>query len=159
MKEAIIVDLNGDMIDVTLVADNVTGVFPCYNSRDSQVQEVEGTEGSQESVSEAASYIIAIPVPVGLHKPKFDFTVWELYNKPLELGINSNDRPKTEGHEKMIYKPCAENLWVEGYQPEKMYGIGDRSIQPLREEKIETLATKLKRKQQRLVSICKRLWE
>ncbi|PUA40763.1 hypothetical protein C8Z91_02740 [Paenibacillus elgii] len=69
MKEALIVDLNGFITDVTLVDDNVSGIFPFYRELLAR-----GTEEQPQKAVELIGYTIAIPVPEGLHLPKWDFT-------------------------------------------------------------------------------------
>ncbi|MBU7318622.1 hypothetical protein [Paenibacillus oleatilyticus] len=136
MKEAIVVDLNGFMTEVTLVADDVTGVFPMFKPH----QITESTEELQQSSPEIIGYIIAIAVPSGLYKPKFDFNAWELYNKLLD--------PEMDGKNRNSIYPQELNLWVEGRT---------HSIQSAATEKNLTFTEKMKNKHQQLVSIYKRL--
>ncbi|NHN29438.1 hypothetical protein [Paenibacillus agricola] len=65
MKEAIVIDLDGFMTDVTLVADEVTGVFPIYAI-------AEPNEEGQAVEPVLVGYRIAIRPPEGLYKLKFD---------------------------------------------------------------------------------------
>lgn len=65
MKQATIIDLNGHVVDVTLVEDNVIGVFPIYVTPSPNVEGVIG-----EAV--LTGYQIAIKPPDGLYKPTFD---------------------------------------------------------------------------------------
>lgn len=64
MKEAIIIDLNGFYVEPTLVANSVTGVFP--------IEEYVVPEGGDEPTKVTTGYTVAIDVPGGLYKPKFD---------------------------------------------------------------------------------------
>jgi hypothetical protein len=66
MKLAIIVDLNGDDVGVVEVDDTVTGVFPIYETPESE----EDTEHPEPII---VGYRIAIKPPEGLYKFKFDF--------------------------------------------------------------------------------------
>ncbi|GLI08091.1 hypothetical protein YDYSG_41210 [Paenibacillus tyrfis] len=147
MKEAIIVDADGYMTEVTLVADDVTGVFPMFKPH----QITESTEELQQPSPEITGYIIAIAVPSGLYKPKFDFNAWELYNKLLDPEIYSKNR-------NIIYKNLQElNLWIEGLTSEEPNSVRTHSIQSAATEKNLTFTEKMKNKHQQLVSIYKRL--
>ncbi|MCY9593716.1 hypothetical protein PC41400_21560 [Paenibacillus chitinolyticus] len=66
MKEAIITDALGVFQETTLVADDVTGVFPIYGSPE---------EDNEEEVPESVitGYQIAVSIPPGLFTPKWDF--------------------------------------------------------------------------------------
>lgn len=135
MKEAIIVDLNGLFIEPTLVTDDVTGVFPIYEPK---------LEGNAEEVPqlspEIIGYTVAIAVPTGLSKPKFDFKAWELYKKQLEGKVGGINKPLQE-----------VKLWIEGQAEE--FDM-QRSTG---EEKNITFAEKMKNWKHRLVSIYRRL--
>jgi beta-phosphoglucomutase-like phosphatase (HAD superfamily) len=65
MKEAIIVDLDGCMTDVTLVEDVVTGIFPIYSTL-----ELDDEGESVESV--IIGYRVATRPQEGLYKLWFD---------------------------------------------------------------------------------------
>ncbi|KZE80301.1 hypothetical protein AV654_12365 [Paenibacillus elgii] len=69
MKEAINIDISGFYVEPTLVADDVIGVFPLYRELLAR-----GTEEQPQKAVELIGYTIAIPVPEGLHLPKWDFT-------------------------------------------------------------------------------------
>ncbi|MEC0212632.1 hypothetical protein ABEX47_13010 [Paenibacillus ehimensis] len=153
MKEAIIVDVDGYMTDVTLVADNVTGVFPYYYQPKPSVRVKEDIEGSRQPISEIIGYVIAVPVSAGLYRPRFDFSAWEKLSKSE---LNGNGEPG-----RINFKKSPEdNLWVEGLTSEEIDIIHNHSKRPSKEEKqeLETLGDKLKRRQQYFVSLCKRLW-
>ncbi|MFB0844633.1 DUF4376 domain-containing protein [Paenibacillus oleatilyticus] len=68
MKEALIVDLNGFITDVTLVDDHISGIFPLYRELPAR-----GTEEQPQKAVELIGYTVAVPVPEGLHLPKWDF--------------------------------------------------------------------------------------
>ncbi|MBU7316234.1 DUF4376 domain-containing protein [Paenibacillus oleatilyticus] len=65
MKEAIIVDQLGIYKEPTLVADDETGVSSIITYKDSE-------GGKQTAIVQG--HIVAVPVPEGLHLPKWDFT-------------------------------------------------------------------------------------
>ncbi|NEN84351.1 hypothetical protein [Paenibacillus elgii] len=147
MKEAIVVDLDGFLTDVTLVTDDVIGVFPMFKPH----RITESAEKLQQSSPEIIGYIIAIAVPSGLYKPKFDFNAWELYNKLSKPEIGGKNRNR-------IYKKPQElNLWIEGLTSEEPNSVRTHSIQSAATEKNLTFTEKMKNKHQQLVSIYKRL--
>ncbi|WP_088833928.1 hypothetical protein [Paenibacillus tyrfis] len=156
MKEAIIVDLNGLFVEPTLVTDDVTGVFPMYKPN----PKADGAEDVTQLSQEIVGYTVAIAVPSGLCRPKFDFNAWELYNKLLYLEINGNDKLVTDQdkNRNSIYKKPQElNLWIEGLTSEEPSSVRTYSIQPAATEKNLTFTEKMKNKHQQLVSIYKRL--
>lgn len=89
MKEAIITDLHGYMRDVTLVADAVSGVFPIYERPAEEVAEQEknggiSTKATGELESNLIGYTVAVPVPPGLYKPRFDIEAWKVATEQAE---------------------------------------------------------------------------
>ncbi|CAH0122416.1 hypothetical protein PAE9249_04966 [Paenibacillus sp. CECT 9249] len=89
MKEAIITDLHGYMTDVTLVADAVSGVFPIYDGPVEEVAEQEknggkSPEGPEEVDPSHIGYTVAVPVPPGLYKPRFDIEAWKAAGQTAE---------------------------------------------------------------------------
>jgi hypothetical protein len=65
MKEALITNVDGLMIDVTLVEDTVTGVLPIH-------EYVEDKLNPNELTDVLVGYQIAVNVPEGLYLPKWD---------------------------------------------------------------------------------------
>ncbi|MCG7410136.1 hypothetical protein MH117_22230 [Paenibacillus sp. ACRRX] len=67
MKEAIKVNIDGFYVEPTLVTDSVTGVFP-----------VMGSEAASSEQQMLTGHIVAVEVPAGLYKPRWDFklAVW-----------------------------------------------------------------------------------
>ncbi|MCP3773668.1 hypothetical protein NLX71_10135 [Paenibacillus sp. MZ04-78.2] len=152
MKEAVIVDLNGFMKDVTLVTDDVTGVFPLFKPH----QITESTEELQQSSPEIIGYIIAIAVPAGLYKPKFDFNAWELYDKPRGPEMVDHGESMKDGN--IVYKKLQEvKLWIEGKSEDEQDMMWDLSNQSLAEEKNNASSGEMKKKKWKLASIYKRL--
>ncbi|MBU5445194.1 XkdW family protein [Paenibacillus sp. MSJ-34] len=92
MKEAIITDLQGYMTDVTLVADAVSGVFPIYERPAEEVVETDRTEDARPEPAETQAepgpvligYTVAVPVPLGLYKPRFDIEAWKVAEQTAE---------------------------------------------------------------------------
>ncbi|WP_028547048.1 hypothetical protein [Paenibacillus taiwanensis] len=62
MKEAIQINLDGFYVEPTLVADSVTGVFPIMGSE---------VESAEQQV--LIGHTVAVEVPPGLYKPRWDF--------------------------------------------------------------------------------------
>ncbi|GMX63211.1 hypothetical protein Elgi_00590 [Paenibacillus elgii] len=153
MKEAIVVDLNGFLTDVTLVTDDVTGVFPMFKPH----RITESTEELQQSSPEIIGYIIAIAVPSGLYKPKFDFNAWELYNKLSKSEIDGKDNLLTdEDGDSIFEKPKELNLWIEGESVGEADITYIQSKQSIGKEQFKSLTEKMKNKQQQLISGYKR---
>ncbi|WP_240418233.1 hypothetical protein [Paenibacillus periandrae] len=71
MKEAIIINLDGYMTDVTLVDDNETGVFPLYKLPDSN-EEGEAEKPSEPIAPVVVGHRVSIRPPEGLYKPQFN---------------------------------------------------------------------------------------
>lgn len=83
MKAVPRVDLNGLYTDVTLVDDAFYGVVPFY--ADPPEPELppetddpaEDEQLEEETEPEIAGYIVGVPVPPGLYRPRFDLAAWE----------------------------------------------------------------------------------
>jgi hypothetical protein len=71
MKEALIVDLDGFIIDVELVPQDTYGVTNLFETL--ELHEPEEGEGASDPELALVGYRVAIPVPPGLYKPRFDF--------------------------------------------------------------------------------------
>lgn len=102
MKEAITTDINGFYKDVTLVADEVTGVFPIYE----RVGEWDYTaEGEPVEPPELlVGYQVTIKPQEGLHKLKFDI-VTETWGEGLtqtELDAIHAYIPPETSEQKMV---------------------------------------------------------
>ncbi|WP_248930148.1 hypothetical protein [Paenibacillus hamazuiensis] len=99
MKEAIIVDKDGFYLEPTLVDDHVSGVFPLSELSGSR----DYTTGSQidTSLEIFEAYQVAISVPPGLYKPRFDFEAgeWTEGLSPEEIDtLRSKSQPQTIEH-------------------------------------------------------------
>ncbi|GAA4865083.1 hypothetical protein GCM10023310_50730 [Paenibacillus vulneris] len=129
-KEAIIVDINGYFKDVTLVAADVTGVFPIYKQPElvNSVDDHTAGELTEQSDLEVIGYTVAISVPVGLYKPRFDLVAWE----------QSKQSTGTEGdgESKLIQ---TLTFWVEGITPEELAAIRNQQPSETDTEKITRL--------------------
>ncbi|MFH5185711.1 hypothetical protein ACHHV8_25395 [Paenibacillus sp. TAB 01] len=65
MKEAIIVNLEGYMIDVGPVDDAVTGVFPIYEQPEPGTEAETENEEAELPEPEITGYTVAVPGPAG----------------------------------------------------------------------------------------------
>ncbi|MFB6364461.1 hypothetical protein ACFCP7_10405 [Paenibacillus elgii] len=151
MKEANIIDLKGHITDATLVDDDVTGVFPLFREQD---KPGEGEAEQTQPASELIGHTVAVPVPEGLYKPRFDFAAWEQYNKPLEPELGTDGKPKTDESRNVIYKPrLAVKLWTEGLTTEEIEAIRNSPKQPTAEEQIATLTALLKKQEEHAAAV------
>lgn len=117
MKEAIITDLNGYMTDVTLVADAVSGVFPVYERPAEELVEPGknggvSTEASEEIEPTLIGYTVAVPVPPGLYKPRFDIEAWKDAEQAAE--------------ERELSPLDLASLWKEGLTAEEIDDLRNR---------------------------------
>lgn len=133
MKEIFIIDLQGYFIDVELGPNDETGVSEVYE----QVEVTPATETEPAEYEERLiGYRVAIPVPPGLYKPRFDFEAWEAYNAPQEPTYDDEGRP--------VYPPKpAVNLWVEGLTQEEIDAIRNQPAMETPDQKIERLEAEL----------------
>ncbi|WP_282939007.1 hypothetical protein [Paenibacillus sp. RC67] len=137
MKEAIITDLDGYIKDVTLVAADVTGVFPIYRQLNPLYNPTE--EPSELKELEITGYTVAIPVPEGLYKPRFNFTAWELYNQLLEPVIGEAGELESAEEGNVHQSRPAQALWIEGLTPEELKEIQNQKQPESDAEKIARL--------------------
>lgn len=88
MKEAIITDQDGLYVEPTLVDDSVTGVFPIYET-------IQMLDADSEPTEVLVGYTVAIAVPSGLYKPKFDIEAetWGEGLTPEEIDEITNVPP------------------------------------------------------------------
>ncbi|MGF9912750.1 hypothetical protein ABEX47_17570 [Paenibacillus ehimensis] len=151
MKEALIVDKSGFLKDTTLVDANVSGVFPLHRELD---QSSEGEAEQTQPAPELIGYTVAVPVPEGLYKPRFDFTAWELYNKPSEPELGTDGKPKMDEFGNVIYKPRpAVKLWIEGLSAGEIEAIKNPPKQPTAEEQVAALTAQLKKQEEHAAAV------
>ncbi|MDO3678695.1 hypothetical protein [Paenibacillus ehimensis] len=155
MKEAIIIDFNGFMTDVTLVADDATGVFPFYRTQEPLAQEDIG----QQLNTEMLGYVVAIPVPQGLFKPRFDIESWNEYIQLQPLELDKDGKSPTEMPEHFSYSPRQqETFWIEGLMPEEIVAGQNPYNHFNIEQKVDVLTAKLPKMKEPLVYLS-RLWK
>lgn len=123
MKEAIISDLDGYRQDVTLVANNVTGVFP--------IKEQPENTGESSELYMTTGYIIASNVPQGLYKLKFDINAYHEASEQYEVNLlkwhkrNSGAVSTFESENEFIKptSPDPSDFWKEGYSPSELSAL------------------------------------
>jgi len=114
MKAVPKVDIDGLYIEDELVNDAFSGVVPFYAESepiafdpDQIVQPTrtdEEDEEQEEAELEIAGYLVGVPVPAGLFRPRFDLAAWEAYQDAVK------DNPKEK----------FPDLWGEGLSQEEI---------------------------------------
>ena len=148
MKEAIIVNLDGYMIDVDLVDDAVTGVFPIYKQPEPAGidQEPQPEEATPPPEPEIIGYTVSVPVPPGLYKPRFDFAAWDAYLEALETTYHAemvawiNTPEEDRGDQPVLEQP---SFWVEGLTQEEIDALKNQPVPESQEQKIARLEDEL----------------
>ncbi|ASS66365.1 MULTISPECIES: hypothetical protein [unclassified Paenibacillus] len=114
MKEAIITDLNGLLVDVALVDDRETGYLPIYDTQ------------ADDGEPQLRGYRVALPVPGGLHRPRFDREAYDVHLEALEA--YTDDLAAWEGlpEDERGDPPTAPDtpaFWTEGLTPEEIEAL------------------------------------
>ncbi|WP_144932220.1 hypothetical protein [Paenibacillus sp. 32O-W] len=147
MKEAVIIDLEGnDTFKRTLVADHVTGVFPIQEPVP-DTDELEPMEEAPEVPTEPETvhvgYTVAVPVPPGLFKPRYDLKAWQAAMEQYERDLNAwkqEQQQRDEEEAEPLPPPEPVDLaqfWVEGLTPEEIDEIRNRPQEPSIPERVE----------------------
>lgn len=132
MKAVPKVNTDGLYIEDVLVDDTFSGVVPFYagseqpdlNPETNLPETMEAEEGKNPEI---AGYIVGIPVPAGLFRPRFDLAAWGAFQEALK------ERPQEQ----------LPDLWVEGLsqkeideltktqpmEPSEMDKIGEQLVQ------------------------------
>lgn len=113
MKEAIRIDTNGFYVEPELVTPDTNGVIAIYETP--TLYDMEEQESPEPVL---VGYRVAIPVPPGLYKPRFDLAAWETYNAPQVHEQDVNGQPVP------LPRPDVQ-LWVEGLTQEEIDAIRD----------------------------------
>lgn len=148
MKEAIIVDTNGYFIDVMLVADEETGVTEIYETIEADSATETGPAVFEQRL---VGYRVAIPVPPGLYKPRFDLAAWE-----ASQAQQGPSEPVTDGEgNTAIPQPQQPEFayWVEGLAPEEIEAIRTRPAEPDPMERLRAENEALKNRLQQAEAI------
>lgn len=163
MKEAIITDLDGYMKDVTLVADHVTGVFPIMEpvpaSNELEPMEfLDEAEEAKEPVNPEVvliGYTVAVPVPPGLYKPRFDLEAWQAAVSQYEQDLIERQQEAEQGNGKTgIETPFSlspidpTQFWIEGLTPGEIEELRSQPQPHSTEEKVEQLEAAMAKLQQ-----------
>lgn len=139
MKEAVIIDLEGnDTFKRTLVADHVTGVFPIMElAKEPELEMMNAAEEPQEPETILVGYTVAVPVPEGLFKPRYDLEAWqaalEQYERDKEAWKQEQKQWGEESEVEPLPLPAAPDLssfWVEGLSQEEIEEIRNRPQEP-----------------------------
>lgn len=122
MKSADITDVMGFIVGAEIVQDDTYGVMPLYET----TQPTEDEEAPAEHA--LTGYRIAVPVPPGLYKPRFDMEAWDAYlakKAAYEAALlDWYAKPEEERGEPPANDsgdPSAS--WIEGLTPEELTAI------------------------------------
>lgn len=153
MKEAYVTDLDGYYLEPTLVADHVTGVFPIFEpvpepDEPESMEAQEDPEEPQEPETVLLGYTVAVPVPPGLFKPRYDLVAWraavEQYEQDLEAWRREQQLWGEESEVEPLPPPEPVDLaqfWVEGLSQEEIEEIRNRPQVPSIPERVEKVET------------------
>lgn len=154
IKEAVVVDLDGYRIDVAPVADHVTGVFPIMEP----VKQEEGLEPMERPAEPEAiltGYTVAVPVPSGLYKPRFDLEAWQAAVSQYEQELEERQQEAEQGNgETGIETPFSlspidpTQFWIEGLPPREIEELRSQPQPHSTEEKVEQLEAAMAKLQQ-----------
>lgn len=138
MKAVPKVNKEGLFLEDTLMDDTFTGVVPFYSNMDqgipnglSTIEDVKKPEGGSpnEPESNISGYIIGIPVPPGLFRPRFDLIAWSVYQAAISAAQNSFQQALLEwyalpeeqrGNMPILDSPPQPALWIEGLTQEEI---------------------------------------
>lgn len=133
MKEAIITDQDGLLVDVTLVDDSETGYLPIY--------ETPGVPESDEQ-PELLGYRVAVPVPAGLYKPRFDREAYDEHQEGLGeyvAAVAAWEAMQEDERGEQPLRPEAPAFWIEGLTPEEIEALQPGPPEPSPVHRIEQL--------------------
>lgn len=145
MKEAYVTDLNGYYIEPTLVADHVTGVFPIMEpvKHEEELEPMDVQEEPTKPDTVLVGYTVAVPVPPGLFKPRYDLKAWQAAMEQYERDLNAwkqEQQQRDEEEAEPLPPPEPVDLaqfWVEGLTPEEIDEIRNRPQEPSIPERVE----------------------
>lgn len=123
MKEAIRIDLGGFYVEPELVPITATGITEIYETP-VPVPEEELPE------SVLVGYLVAVPVPSGLYKPRFDLAAWQTavaaYDDVMDDYRSALAAYDPESEEEPPQPPAPidlQSFWVEGLTPQEISDI------------------------------------
>lgn len=123
MKAVPKVDTDGLFIEDVVVDDSFFGVVPFYAA----ATEADGKEDTPEP--KIAGYTVGVPVPAGLHKPRFDLAAWNAYQEAVSAAKNEYQAAyvesstllrKERGEAPNFVQPGEPVFWNEGLAPEEI---------------------------------------
>ncbi|QJC53048.1 hypothetical protein HGI30_16690 [Paenibacillus albicereus] len=130
MKEAIITDLDGLLADVALVDDSETGYSPIYETV---------AEGGD---LELIGYRVAVPVPAGLYRPRFDREAYDEHQEALSqyaAAVSAWEVLPVDERGELPELPDAPAYWVEGLTQEEIDALQPGPPEPSPAQRIEQL--------------------
>lgn len=148
MKAVPKVNTVGLYLEDVLVDDAFSGVVLFYAEPEPPVfdpeasEEVEEPEDVEEAEPEIKGYIVGVPVPAGLFRPKFDLKAWDAYLEEEEKARTEYQAlydawvqlPEEDREEAPQYVgPDLPDLWIEGLSQEEI----DELTKPQPEEPSE----------------------
>ena len=131
MKAVPKINTDGLYIEDVLVDDAFSGVVPFYVEPEQPELDPEGVlpetpEEDQEEVErDIAGYLVGVPVPSGLFRPRFDLEAWEAYLEALK------DGPQEK----------FPDLWAEGLSQEEIDEL--TKTQPMNPSEMDKIGEQL----------------
>lgn len=117
MKAVPKVNKDGLYLEDELVDDDFASVVPFYAEPEPIVSNPEATEQpaapEKKAVPEIAGYIVGLPSPAGLFRPRFDLAIWQAYQTALEIDSEAS----------------FPELWVEGLGQDEIDKLIERTPQ------------------------------
>lgn len=117
MKAVPKVNIDGLFLEDELVDDAFSGVVPFYAEPEPIVFDPEASEQpavpAEKAVPEIAGYLVGLPMPAGLFRPRFDLAAWEAYQTALETDSQAG----------------FPDLWVEGLGQDEIDKLIERTPQ------------------------------
>ncbi|MFM9276467.1 hypothetical protein [Paenibacillus jiagnxiensis] len=127
MKAVPKVNTNGLFIEDVIMDDSFTRVVPFYADPADLPAETDSEEEQPEKGP--AGYIVGVPVPAGLYKPRFDMAAWKAYQEAISGVLGEYQSayeewavlPEEERGDAPVYVPPEQPvLWIEGLTQEEI---------------------------------------
>ncbi|OIB00203.1 hypothetical protein AK95_23885 [Paenibacillus sp. LC231] len=159
MKAVPKVNKEGLYLEDTLVDDTFSGVVPFYSYMEQGIPNVLTTtenvtqpegESPNDPESNISGYIIGIPVPPGLFRPRFDLAAWNAYESAVSAAQNSYHEAHAKwqalpdeqrGDMPVQVSPPQPALWIEGLTPEEIEEL--TKPQPVEPNEMDRLGTEM----------------
>ncbi|MCM3748021.1 hypothetical protein M3223_11725 [Paenibacillus pasadenensis] len=127
MKEAIITDLNGLFVDVALVDISETGYLSLTAPDDR----------SQDGQQQITGYQVALSVPPGLYKPRFDRASYDAHQDATDTFNAARAEWLSKSEDERGQEPVAPippAFWGEGLTPEEIAALQPAPPEPTAEQ-------------------------